>query len=298
MMAVKNKRHTFRNHLFQLEDASGRFLNTPLQLRNLTDSCSDRGHGKLSSLNNRTCQQPYQRTASVDSAWANGGSSTFSALSGPVVAQQRACHDEHANNLNREQHLWNLQFSALSGHERQTQRRECKPCPRKAPCEISTGKATIGFRNCNCETSTVFCTSRPEYKSCITTGKTNLSKNSTTALSGSTTSTCQSTTTGVHSWTKNGNCGTVSVFCNLQTRKPVQRHNGHVIRVHKTATVGSPRGCTVWTATTGLDTTWSKEPQLENLQRSAAQFALWVTVSVSRSAPSLLGRPLAPLFLR
>ena len=41
----KNKRLTFRNHLFQLEDASGRILNTPLQLRNLTVFCSVRVMG-------------------------------------------------------------------------------------------------------------------------------------------------------------------------------------------------------------------------------------------------------------
>ena len=48
----KSKRLTFRNHLCQLEGASGRFLNTPLQLRNLNGFLHSQGHGQLSSLNN------------------------------------------------------------------------------------------------------------------------------------------------------------------------------------------------------------------------------------------------------
>ena len=70
-MAGKNKRLTFRKHLFQLEDASGRFLNTPQQLRNLTVFCSDRAMGtcrrSTTGMPTRACQQPYPRTAPVES---------------------------------------------------------------------------------------------------------------------------------------------------------------------------------------------------------------------------------------
>ena len=160
--------------------------------------CADRTMGTSRRSTNgyaskRACQQPYPRTAPVESP----------------------------------------QFSALSGHRRQTQRRACKPRPRTAPRGISTGNTTIGVRNSNCGTSTVFCTSRPENKSCHHNGQDNRIKEqhvSTVRIHQLAPVVVQrracidgrrTATAAPHS------------FLHVRTRTSVQRHNKHVIRVQE-----------------------------------------------------------------
>ena len=213
-----------------------------MQLRNLNGFLRRQDHGHLSSLNERVCQQPCPRTAPVESE----------------------------------------QFSALSGHRRQTQRRACKPRPRTAPFGISTGNTTIGVRNSNCGTSTVFCTSRPENKSCITTGKTTLSKNSTSALSGSTNKHLSLYNDGHALMDEERQLQHITVFC-TSGPKPLSNATTGMSSVSKDCTCGIFTGCTVWTATKGMDTTWSKS---RTWSISAVCCAVGKTVGTARQQES------------
>ena len=179
----------------------------------------------------------------------------FSAQTGPgalVVAQQTGMPaNDHANNLIRELHLWNL-HSFLRCLAIGARHNDGHVNLRTASCGICTGNTTIEVRNC----------------------------------------TCRCTTTGMHCWTKNGNCG-ASQFSARPDQNTVQRTKA-CHPCPKTATVGSSRTALSGPQQRAWTQTGPRAAPGES-QRSAAQFALRVPASVSRSAQSQLGRPLAPL---
>ena len=80
-------------------------------------------------------------------------------------------------------------------------------------------------------------------------------------------------------------------FLHVQTRTPFQRQNRHVIRVQELQ-LWDLHGLHCLDRNKGHGHNLVQEPHLENF---SGLFALWVPASVSRSALSQLGRPLAPI---
>ena len=188
----------------------------------------------------------------------------------------------YANNLIRELHLWNLHsfLRCLTIGARHNDG-HVKPRPRNAPCGISTGNTTSGSGTA---TGDVHSFLHVETREQVLhhNGQDNLIHRLApvviqrrACIDGRRTATA-----APHS------------FLHVRTRTPVQHHNRHVIRV---------QGLQLWDLhglhcldhNKGHGHNLVQESDLENL--SGMLHSLPCAASVSRSALSQLGRPLAPL---